>query len=73
MLVVQPLKLKLLPLEKVALFECVQRVKLIDLGFARDAECQRLGAFQVDRQIAAQHAAAQFKKNERADVSLRDA
>ncbi len=72
-LVVQPFELQLLPLQEVALFERVECVKLIDLRFAGNAERQRFGAFQVDRQIAAQHAAAHFQTNERADVGLGEA
>ncbi|MNL40983.1 hypothetical protein D3C87_1633680 [compost metagenome] len=48
-------------------------MQLIDLGTTGDAERQWLGAFQVDGQITAKHAAAQFQANERADVGLGDA
>ncbi|MNZ93060.1 hypothetical protein D3C78_1121140 [compost metagenome] len=70
MLIVQAFDHDLLPLEEVAGFQGVQGMQLIDLGAAGDVERQGLGAFQVDRQIAAEHAAAQFQANERRDVGL---
>ncbi len=73
MLIVQAFEHQLLPLEEVAGLQGVEGMQLIDLGFTCDAERQRFGAFQVDRQITTQHAAAQFETNERVDVGLGDA
>ncbi|KIR20214.1 hypothetical protein PFLU3_43920 [Pseudomonas fluorescens] len=72
MLVVHALQHQALPLEEVAGLEGVQGMQLINLGAAGDLEGQRLGAFEVHIQVAAQHAAAQFQANKRADIGLGD-
>ncbi len=43
---------------------------MIDLGTAGDLKGQWVRVFQVHIQIAAQHAAAQFQANKRADIGL---
>ncbi|MNZ36712.1 hypothetical protein D3C78_541410 [compost metagenome] len=62
----------MLPFDEVAALQGVQGVQLGDLGRAADAEGQRLGALQVDVQIAGEEAAAQLQTYERDDVGLGD-
>lgn len=71
-LIVQPFEHQLLPFHEIAGFQGVQGVQLVDLGAASHAECQGIDVFQVHRQVAAEHAAAQLQANERADVGLGD-
>ncbi|MNO59116.1 hypothetical protein D3C76_496960 [compost metagenome] len=66
----QAIDVDLLPFEEVAALDGVQGVQLVDLGFALDAEGQRLGALEVDVEVAGEHAAAQLQTDERADVGL---
>ncbi|MDT4826639.1 hypothetical protein FQZ97_599550 [compost metagenome] len=73
MLVVEAVEGQRLPFDEVAFLEGVEGVQLVDLGLAAHAEGQRLGALQVDVEVAAEQAAAQFQADERADVGLRHA
>ena len=47
-------------------------MQLVNLGAAGDLKGQWLGAFEVYVQVAAEHAAAQFQANKRADIGLGD-
>ena len=58
------------PFDEVAVLDGIQGMQLADFGAAVDAEGQRLDALQVDRQLAAKEAAAQFQADERRDVGL---
>ncbi|MNZ70412.1 hypothetical protein D3C78_887490 [compost metagenome] len=70
MAVVEIVEIDFLPAHEVATLEGVEGMQLADLGVAADREGQRGEVLQVDGQIAAEQAAAQFQVDERADVGL---
>ncbi|KAF1018867.1 MAG: hypothetical protein GAK37_03768 [Pseudomonas sp.] len=70
-LVVQAFDDQALPFHEIARLEGIEGVQLIDLRLAGYLQGQRLGTFEVHVQVAAQHAAAQFQADERADIGLR--
>src|SRR5471032_2985568 len=69
-LIIDTFEHQALPFEEVAGLERVQGVQLVDLSAAGDLKRQGLGALEVYIQVAAQHTAAQFQPNERADIGL---
>jgi len=68
----QAVHIHLLPFDEVPVLDGVEGMQLIDLRLAGHGEGQWFGAFQVDLEVAGEHAAAQLEADERADIGLGD-
>ncbi|MNZ72835.1 hypothetical protein D3C78_912240 [compost metagenome] len=64
------IQVQLLPFDEVTVLDGVQGVQLIDLSLAFNAEGQGVNVAEVDLEVAAQHATAQFQADVRSDIGL---